>query len=355
MNQSQVVLYGSYGYTGKLIAQECKSKNINIVLAGRNQEALILQSKETGFPYEVVDLNNHDALLKLLTDRKLVIHCGGPFQFTSKQMVDACLETKTHYTDISGEFTAFEMLATYDSKAKAEGIMILPGIGFDVVPSDCLALHLKKQLPSATHLQLAFTTLKGGLSRGTARTTIEGLGYGSYVRVNGKLKPIPLASRSMTVNFGDFTTSTLCIPWGDISTAYRSTNIPNIEVYMGMPEKTIQKLKWANYFNWLMRKKWVKTFLKNQIDKRPAGPSDDRRKNGRSFLWGRVWDDQGNTAISTLQTFDGYTLTAKTSVLIAEKIIFGNHKTGFQTPAMAYGENLILEIESSIRKDHYSG
>ncbi len=351
MSQSPIVLYGSYGYTGKLIAQECKLKNVNILLAGRNAEALQLQSKETGFAFEVVDIDDRDALQKLLTGKKLVIHCGGPFQFTSKQMVEACLETKTHYTDISGEFTVFEMLAAYDVKAKAAGIMIAPGIGFDVVPSDCLALHLKNRLPSATHLQLAFTSLKGGLSRGTARTSIEGLGYGSYVREDGKLKPIPLASRSQHINFGEFTTSTLCIPWGDISTAYRSTHIPNIEVYMGMPEKTINKLKWANYFNWLLRKKWFKTFLKNQIDKRPAGPSDDRRKNGRSFLWGKVWDDQGNEAISILQTFDGYTLTAKTSTLIAQKILSGNFKTGFQTPSMAYGEDMILEIETTTRKD----
>ncbi len=350
MNQTPIVLYGSYGYTGKLIAQECKSKNVNILLAGRNAAALQLQSKETGFTFEVVDIDDGNALRKLLTGKKLVIHCGGPFQFTSKQMVEACLETKTHYTDISGEFTVFEMLAAYDTKAKAAGIMIAPGIGFDVVPSDCLALHLKNRLPSATHLQLAFTALKGGISRGTARTSIEGLGYGSYVRENGKLKPIPLASRSQPINFGEFTTSTVCIPWGDISTAYRSTHIPNIEVYMGMPEKTINKLKWANYFNWLLQKSWVKTFLKNQIDKRPSGPSDERRKNGRSFLWAKVWDDQGNVAISTLQTFDGYTLTAKTSTLIAQKILSDNFKIGFQTPSMAYGENLILEIETTTRQ-----
>jgi short subunit dehydrogenase-like uncharacterized protein len=351
MNLPQVVLYGSYGYTGKLIAQECKAKNINIILAGRNPEALQRQSTETGFAFEVVDVDDREGLKKLLAHKKLVIHCGGPFQFTSKQMVEVCLETKTHYTDISGEFTVFELLAKYDTKAKAAGIMIAPGIGFDVVPSDCLALHLKNRLPSASHLLFAFTTLKGGLSRGTARTSIDGLGYGSYVRENGKLKNIPLASRSQHINFGDFTTSTVCIPWGDISTAYHSTGIPNIEVYMGMPEKTINKLKWANYFSWLLRKDWLKKFLKKQIDKRAPGPSDEKRKNGRSYLYGKVWDDHGNEAISTLQTFDGYTLTAKTSTSIAEKILSDNFKIGFQTPSMAYGESLILEIETTVLKD----
>ncbi len=101
------------------------------------------------------------ALKNLLKKGAVVIHCGGPFQYTAKAMADACLETKTHYTDITGEHQVFELLAGYDQKGKAAGIMIMPGTGFDVVPSDCLALHLKNRLPSATHLQLAFTMSKG--------------------------------------------------------------------------------------------------------------------------------------------------------------------------------------------------
>ena len=169
---------------GKLIGKSVKQKTF-LSFGGKMKKRFIFKVKNLA-SYEVVDVmlccvieinhKNYDSL-------------WGPFQFTSKQMVEACLETKTHYTDISGEFTVFEMLAAYDAKAKAAGIMIAPGTGFDVVPSDCLALHLKKQLPSATHLQLAFTSLKGGLSRGTARTAIEGWGMAVNVRENGKLKP----------------------------------------------------------------------------------------------------------------------------------------------------------------------
>jgi short subunit dehydrogenase-like uncharacterized protein len=351
MKESTIIIYGSYGYTGKLIAKECKSKNLTVILAGRNKEALQKQSEETGYPFEVVDVSETVALKKLLAKGKVVIHCAGPFRHTAKAMADACLETKTHYTDITGEYQVFELLAGYDQRAKASGITIMPGTGFDVVPSDCLALHLKNRLPSATHLQLAFTMSKGGLSRGTKKSMTEGLGEGGQIRVNGKLTHLELGAKSMEVDFGSLKTPTLCIPWGDISTAWRSTAIPNIEVYTGATTSMIKNAKRTRYFNWLMRMQWVKKFMLKKIDKQKPGPSDEKRESGRSFLWGKVWDVSGKAVESRLETVSGYTLTAITATLIAEKILTGNFKTGYQTPAMAYGPDLILEVNTTKRTD----
>jgi len=351
MKDRTIILYGSYGYTGKLIAKECQSKNLNVILAGRNKEALQKQSTETGFPFEVVNVTETDALKALLTKGKIVIHCAGPFRHTAQAMADACLETKTHYTDITGEYQVFELLASYDQKAKEAGITIMPGTGFDVVPSDCLALHLRNRLPAATHLQLAFAMSKGGLSRGTKKSMTEGMGDGGQIRTNGKLEHLALGAKSMEVDFGSFKTPTLCIPWGDISTAWRSTGIPNIEVYTGATKSMIKNAKRTRYINWLLRMSWVKKFMLKKIDKQKPGPSDEKRESGRSFLWGKVWDKKGNTAESRLKTVSGYTLTAKTAVLIAEKILAGNFKSGYQTPAMAYGADLIMEISETNRHD----
>jgi short subunit dehydrogenase-like uncharacterized protein len=155
-NSKLSVIYGSYGYTGTLIVDLCKQKNMQVVLAGRNREALQKQSETTGYPFEVVDSSDVEGLKRLLQPAAVVIHCGGPFKHTAKAMVEACLATQTHYTDITGEYQVFEMLAAMDAQAKSAGILVMPGTGFDVVPSDCLAAHLKSRLPSATHLQLAF-------------------------------------------------------------------------------------------------------------------------------------------------------------------------------------------------------
>jgi short subunit dehydrogenase-like uncharacterized protein len=300
----------------------------------------------------VLDIADSAALKNLLQKGSMVLHCGGPFIYTAKAMVDACLETKIHYTDITGEYQVFEMLAEeYDAKAKQAGIMIMPGTGFDVVPSDCLALHLKKRLSSATHLKLAFAMSKGGLSRGTKKSMTEKLGYGSLIRENGVLTSIPMGERFIEVDFGSFKTSALNIPWGDISTAWRSTAIPNIEVYAGASKSMIANAKRSNYFNWLLRMRWVKNFMLKQIDKRPPGPSEEDRESGRAYLWGKVWDGTGKEVSSALEAPSGYALTAKTAVMIAQKILAGNYKSGYQTPAMMYGEGLILEVATTKRID----
>jgi len=351
MNNSKIIIYGSYGYTGTLIARECRSKNLDVILSGRNEEALKKQSAQTNYPYEVVDIHDTTALKNLLAKGKLVIHCGGPFQHTAKAMASACLETKTHYTDITGESGVFELLANLDDQGKKAGITIMPGTGFDVVPSDCLALHLKNRLPSATHLQLAFASSGAGFSRGTSKTMTEGLGYGSMIRKNGKLTTVPTGSLTKEIDYGPFKIPSLNIPWGDISTAWRSTSIPNIEVYIGSNEKQITYAKRSNYINWFLRLRWVKDYMLKKIDQKPAGPSDEKRAKGRMYLWGKVWDGSEKESSARLETPDGYTLTAKTSVLIAEKILSGNFKTGYQTPAMAYGADLILETVGSKRMD----
>lgn len=348
MRQHDAVIYGSYGYTGSLITKESKSKGLRILLSGRDPSKLKQQSEMTGYPFEVCTIDDPAALKGLLAKAEIVIHCAGPFRTTAAQMVHACMETGTHYLDITGEYKVFEMLAALDSLAKERRILVMPGVGFDVVPSDCLALHLKNRLPEATHLQLAFAMSKGGVSRGTARTMVEGLGYGAMIREDGDLTPIALGEKVLEINFGDFRTTAMCIPWGDIATGWRTTGIPNIEVYSAVPLRMIRMAKLTKWFNWLMRKRFVKDFLRKKVDARPAGPDEDRLNAGRCYLWGRVGDAKGNELESRLQTASGYLLTARASVLIAKKLLGEDVRHGYHTPAGYFGEGLILEVEGSL-------
>lgn len=351
MRENTIVVYGSYGYTGRLIINELKKKSFNIILAGRKHDALQKQSEETDYPFEVVDVDDSVNLKKILSKASLVLHCGGPFRFTAKAMVDACLETKTHYTDITGEWQVFELLAGYDEAAKQAGIQIMPGTGFDVVPSDCMAFHLKKRLPSATHLQLAFAMVPGGMSRGTKKSMVESLGYGGVMRKDNELVPFTLGKDVLDLDFGKFTTKTTRIQWGDISTAWRSTGIPTIEVFAGASVGSIRGLRISNYASALLRQRWIKNFLLNKIDKGSSGPSDELLKTGKCYLRGTVWDAAGNIRTCLFNGPNAYLLTAKTAVLIAEKIMTGNFNAGYKTPAMQYGEDLVLEIGDTNRTD----
>ncbi len=216
------------------------------------------------FPYRIFDLNDRVALLAALKEVKVVIHAAGPFQFTAKQMVEACLQTGTHYLDINGDIAVFEMIKRYDDAAKKAGIMLLPGAGFDVVPTDCVALQLKKLLPDAVALQLAFATLGGGLSHGTAITMASKLGEGGAVRKDGKIIRKPLGQKGMWVDFGVKKLFVMSIPWGDISTAYFTTGIPDIETYTGMSKKVYSILKLQPLFNWLLRTNFVRNYIKKE-------------------------------------------------------------------------------------------
>jgi short subunit dehydrogenase-like uncharacterized protein len=344
MREFDLIVYGSYGYTGKLIVELFRKTQIKILLSGRSESQLKQQASSSGYSFEASDIDNPQSLRTLLKKAKIVLHCAGPFHRTSAQMVDACLDTETHYLDITGEYAVFELLAGLHERARAKGILIMPGTGFDVVPSDCLALHLKNRLPSATHLQLAFTMAGGGLSRGTARTMIDGLGYGGMIRKNGELVPVALAEKVLDVEFCHVRQKCMCIPWGDISTAWRSTGIPNIEVYTGTSSGVILGIKLSRPLNALLRTAWIKNFLKRKIDAKPSGPSEEKLMSGKSYLWGEVSDSSGNKVHARLKTSSGYLLTAETSVLIATKLLAGNVRAGYFTPAPYFGEGLILEI-----------
>ena len=344
MDDNRFLLYGANGYTGQLIARYAGEYGLAPILAGRREGALKPLSKQLNLPFLMIDLNDQQSLQNALKKVKVVVHAAGPFQYTAKQMVDACLATNTHYIDINGDISVFEMIKEYDSAAKQAGIMVLPGAGFDVVPTDCTALLLKKTIPDAVNLKLAFASLGGGLSHGTATTMANKLGEGGNIRKNGKIVHVPLGQNGFWVDFGRQKLFVMSIPWGDISTAYFTTLIPNIETFAGVSRSTYLFLKLQPLFNWMLRKPGIRNFIKKKIDSRPPGPTDEMRRTAKSLIWGEVMNTAGKKAIVRMEGPDGYTLTTHSVLIIAKKILQGNSKPGYQTPASVYGEDLILEV-----------
>jgi len=344
---AQVIIYGSYGYTGKLISELAVKSDLSVLLSGRNEEKLKTQADELNLPFKKADLNNPAEMDELLSGAKLVIHCAGPFRFTWKQMLDACIRNRCHYLDITGEIEVFEGIKARDAEIREAGIMAMPGTGFDIVPTDCLALYLKKQLPDATKLELAFMGLGGGVSHGTAQSIAGKLGEGGAVRKDGKIKRVPAAYKTKRIDFGKGEKTVASIPWGDVSTAHFTTGIPNIMVYTAMRKKQIRLLKLTNWMAPLLRTEFVRNRIKNWVGKNIDGPDREARETGKSLIWGRVENEKGESIEAGLETSEGYKLTADTSWLIAQKVTEDSYKPGYQTPASVYSENLILEIEGT--------
>ena len=344
------LLYGSYGYTGRLIAERARAQGLTPLLAGRDAGALAAQAVELGLPHRAFSLDDRTALDAALRETRVVLHAAGPFSRTARPMLEACLRAKAHYLDITGEIGVFEMAATQNVFAQMDGVMMMPGAGFDVVPSDCLAAHLKRRLPSATTLTLAFQAL-GGASRGTLTTMAENAGEGGAVRRGGRITRVPAAYRSMEVDFGRGPVTVTTIPWGDVSTAFHSTGIPDIEVYTRVPRRQVRFLRATRRLGWLLGSAPVQGMMKRAIRKGPPGPTPEQRAKGASLLWGRVEDAEGRSAVSRLRTPEGYTLTARTAVEAVRRVLAGDAPAGFRTPSRAYGADWILEFEGVVRED----
>ena len=346
------MIYGAYGYTGELIARLAVERGHRPILAGRHPEKVVALAEELGCEARVFKLEASQIVEQELSEVPAVLHCAGPFLHTYRPMSRACLRTGTHYLDVTGEAAVFESLASVSGEAREAGVMLLPGTGFDVVPSDCLAAHLKRRLPTATHLTLGFLAM-GRVSRGTATTMAENLHRGGLVREDGRLKPVPAGYKERRIDFmGNGTEQdAVTIPWGDVSTAYHSTGIPNIEVYMAAPASQRRFMRLSRYIAPILGLGLVQGFIKGRIRSRPAGPNEAQRARGKSYLWGEVRDGQGNRAVSRLRTPEGYTLTAHTAVAIMERVLAGEAPAGFQTPSTAYGADFVLGIDGVERSD----
>mgnify|MGYP002780651107 CR=1 FL=1 len=351
MPDCSFLLYGATGYTGRLLAAHARERGLRPVLAGRDARAVPALAAELGLPHRVVRLDDAAALDAALAAVPVVLHAAGPFAHTSAPMAAACLRPGTHYLDVTGEIAVFEALAARGAEAGARGVMLLPGVGFDVVPSDCLAAHLKRRLPTATRLALAFVGLGGGVSRGTALTAVENLHRGGAVRRAGHITPVPAAWKTRAVDFGRGPRTVTTIPWGDVSTAYHSTGIPDVEVYTRLPDGLRRLMRLARPIAPLLGTAPVQRFLKSRIRRGPAGPGAEQRARGESRLWGEATDAEGRRAVSRLRTPEGYTLTARTAVAVVERVLAGAAPPGFQTPSLAYGADFILEFEGVVRED----
>lgn len=347
------LIYGANGYTGSLIAEEAVRQGHSPILAGRDATAVAALADRLGLRQRVFGLDDVSRAATEIEGTVLVLNCAGPFTRTAVPLVEACLRTRTHYLDITGEVEVFESLIPRNEAARAVGMMLLPGAGFDVVPSDCLAAHLKRRLPTATRLALAFT-LSSRVSRGTALTMLEHAPGGGLVRRGGSLTKVPAAWKTREIDFGAGPVTAVTIPWGDLSTAWFSTGIQDIEVYTAIPFQQRLGLRASRYLAPLLGKPGVKQWIAKRIRAGRPGPSKGERASGRSCLWGEVSDETGARAMSLLQGPEGYTMTVRTALAIVARVVAGKAPPGYQTPSTAYGPDFVLEVEGVARQDEES-
>lgn len=346
-NKPHWMIYGANGYSGRLIAIEAVRQGLKPILAGRNQSVLQALASELELEYRAFDLSDHAAAQNALQDVRVVAHCAGPFAATSNQMIDACLASATHYLDITGEVTVFQNAQTRHAEAAEAGVVLCPGSGFDVIPTDCLAASLKLALPDASHLALGFD-MYASMSPGTAKTTIEGLGNGGLIRKNGILETTAIAAESRDIDFGRGVRHAASIPWGDVATAFFSTEIPNIVVYMAMPKTQALVMRWLlNPLRSLFKSIKVQNWLKAQVDLRIKGPDEQQRPQFRAWLWGEARNPAGRIIHARLETANGYDVTVHGVLMTMRHLLDYQGAGGYFTPSRLLGPRCIEQLPGS--------
>lgn len=346
---AKFMIYGATGYTGKLVARTARALGMRPLLAGRNEARLKSVAGQHGFEYQAFELEDTPALTAALSQVDAVLHIAGPFSHTSKPMREACIRTKTHYLDITGEIDVFEACAGIDGEAREAGVMVMPGVGFDVVPSDCLAAHMKARMPDAVELTLAISGL-GHMSRGTAKTGVESIGKGTRVRRAGEIVALKTPPRR-DIDFGQGPRPSIAVGWGDVATAWHSTGIPDITVYFEASAELERMASLGGFGRWIASRGFMQRRLKHQIDRQPEGPTDAERRAGFAVIVGEAVNAGGDRVVSRLRTPEGYTLTAMTSLEIVRRTLAGEARAGFQTPSRVFGADFVTEFDGCARQD----
>ncbi len=295
-----LVVYGAYGYTGELVARRAVERGLTPVLAGRDSEPLANLARELSCPWRAFPLSDPESLRRGIAGAGAVLHCAGPFVDTARPMAEACIDERVHYLDITGEIPVFEALLAMGPAAQNAGVMLLPGAGFDIVPSDCLAAHLVRRLPAARSLVLAIAALDR-ISRGTARTML------AHAGAAGAFRSAAPAKRTFDLGAGRVTG--VAVPWADTFTAPRSTGVPDVTVYLAANLATRAMLAVAPAMAPLLASRTVREAVAALMTRGERGPGPEERA-GRTAIYGEALDASGRRVASIQRHPEGYALTA---------------------------------------------
>lgn len=321
---ARLLIYGATGYTGALLSERCAELGIGFVAAGRNAQKVAALAERCGAEsHRAFSLDDPEQLKGHLADFDCVIHAAGPFSKTARQMMDACIASGTHYLDITGEFSTYALARDLSDQAEAAGVMLMPGIGWDVVPSDCLSAHTAQRVVDPVHIRIALNHF-GGVSRGSALSGGEIARLGPLVRRDGELVKLDAMLDPIMVDFGEGPESCAQLAMGDLITVYRVTGVPNITEFFQSEMEDVPE-----------------DFDPSAL---PDGPTAEERDAGRSKVHVQVTGADGTVKSSLINTESGYTYTQKSGVEIARRVVAGDFKTGWQTPASAYGPELATQI-----------
>jgi short subunit dehydrogenase-like uncharacterized protein len=339
------LIYGAYGYTGKLIVREALKIGKNPILAGRNDIKLLNLANEFDLKYKLFELDDIDEISENLMDIDIVFNLAGPYSKTSDILIQACLKTQTHYLDLSGDIDIYQNAYSYNEEAKAKGISIICGVGFNVIVTEAAALIASESIKEPSSIMVAIAAMTKP-SSGTFKQTMEILPKGGREIRDGVLKSSIIGEDRRFINYGDFSLMSYSIPMGELPVIQRSTNVKNIKAYLSLSNSMSTSF---DFFNEVVTsfasKRYGRVILKKFANAFINGPSEEQNTNGKSYVWASAESENGDISEVIIQTPKAYYFTA----LLALGVLNEFEKkeiTGALTPAQAFGKDFIKQFKN---------
>lgn len=319
--RGKLLIYGAAGYTGRLIAHRAQEAGLDFAIAGREVQAIPALAQELGVESHVFAVDDAAGWQQALAGKTCLLNVAGPFSATAAQAMAACLLHQVHYLDITAEVDIYRLAESQHEAALAAGVMVLSGAGL-FVSFDPLALHTARRVPNPVRLRLAFK-YSGGFTPGSVASSANIVKAGILVRRNSELIQLPSAP-AQPFDFGDGPEDCLPTPLGGVVLGWKSTGIPAIEEYfqMALPAADSATISAAP----------------------EAMDTPSAAVPARSKLLAEVTDADGTVVRSMLDTPPGYEMTIFSAVAVAQRVLRGDFKPGYQSPASAYGEAMLAEL-----------
>ncbi len=345
------MIYGANGYSGRLIAEQAVKQGLKPVLAGRNGAKLKALAASLACEACIFDLDNPEAMAVQLQDMDLLLNCAGPFQDTVRPLVTACLRTQTHYLDLSGELEVFEYCKSRDADAKQRGIILCPGVAFDVVPTESIALKLKQLLPDATELKLGFDG-KMALSPGSTITLLGGIGNPDIslhmLRHDGALvKARAPRIEELAFESGGEKQKAMSLTWADLNAAFYSTAIPDIAVFIRATPINRLSFGYMNLMSGVFRIPMVQRMARMLVRSAVHGPSATEMEQSTMRVFGEASNAAGVVKRVYLRVPHGYKFTCLSALAFVDLCLQQEGKSGYMTPAQLAGPDFVQTIAGS--------
>lgn len=315
-----ILIYGATGYTGKLVAMQARETHLSFEVAGRNGPQVTALAEQLDVPCRIFALDDPETIIASLAGVTAVLNCAGPFASTARPLMEACIARGVHYLDITAEYKVYALAEAWSERAAAAGVMLLPGVGWDVVPSDCLAMYLAAKVDQPQSLRIALQ-VANSMSRGSTSSVGEILGVGLLVRAEGNIVA-KLDAAPARFDFGAGLLDSVPLSFGDLVTAWKSTGIPNIAMFVNIKENVMPE----------------------GVAAMPEGPSLEERAANRACAVAEVTGIDGAVVRARIDTVNGYSYTPLAAVEALRLLATGQFKPGFQTPATVFGAGFAVSI-----------